>query len=81
MTSAMKSTWLVSAALALAPLPMAAWSQQMDFDKVRIIPEKLGANVYILTGSAGLDPSHEDAAGGRIGLLVGSDGILMIDAQ
>lgn len=77
----MKSTWLLSAAFAVAPLSTSAWSQQLAFDKVQIIPEKLAANVYMLTGSAGLDPSHEDAAGGRIGLLVGPDGILMIDSQ
>src|SRR5437764_12084478 len=35
----------------------------------------------MLTGSAGLDPSDEDAAGGRIGMLAGPDGILMIDSQ
>ena len=35
----------------------------------------------MLSGSAGLDPSHEDAAGGRIGVLAGPDGILMVDAQ
>jgi len=77
----MKSAWFLSAALAVAPLSTIAWSQQLDFDKVQIIPEKLAANVYMLTGSAGLDPSHEDAAGGRIGLLVGPDGILMVDSQ
>ena len=35
----------------------------------------------MLTGSSGLDPSHEDAAGGRIGVLAGPDGVLMIDSQ
>ena len=35
----------------------------------------------MLTGSGGLDPSHEDAAGGRIGVLAGPDGVLMIDSQ
>jgi len=53
----------------------------MDFDKVEIITEQLGPNVYMLTGSSGLDPSHEDAAGGRIGVLAGPDGILMVDSQ
>src|SRR6185436_16895199 len=77
----MKSAWLLSAGLALALLPTSAWCQQMDFDKVQIITEKLGPNVYMLTGSAGLDPSHEDGAGGRIGVLAGPDGILMIDSQ
>ena len=77
----MKSAWLLSVGLALAPHSTSGWSQQMDFNKVQIISEQLGPNVYMLTGSAGLDPSHEDAAGGRIGVLAGPDGILMIDSQ
>jgi len=77
----MKSAWLLSAGLAFAALATSAWCQQLDFDKVEIITEKLGPNVYMLTGSAGLDPSHEDAAGGRIGMLAGPEGILMIDSQ
>ena len=35
----------------------------------------------MLSGSAGLDPGHQDAAGGRIGVLAGPDGIFMVDAQ
>src|ERR1700748_1635482 len=53
----------------------------MDFNKVEIVTERLAPNVYMLSGSAGLDPSHEDAAGGRIGVLVGPDGVVMIDSQ
>jgi cyclase len=56
-------------------------AQTMDFGKVEILTEKLGPNVYMLSGSSGLDPSHEDAAGGRIGVLAGPDGVLMIDSQ
>jgi cyclase len=77
----MKSAWLLSVGLAFATLCTNGWSQEMDFNKVEIIAEQLGPNAYMLTGSAGLDPSHEDAAGGRIGLLAGPDGILMIDSQ
>src|ERR1700716_3516008 len=77
----MKSAWLLLGALALAPLSTVGFAQQMDFDKVQIITEQLGPNVYMLTGSSGLDPSHEDAAGGRIGVLAGPDGVLMIDSQ
>src|ERR1043166_4741610 len=77
----MKSAWLFSAGLAVALLPTSGWCQQMDWDKVQIITEKLGPNVYMLTGSAGLDPSHDDGAGGRIGGLAGAGGILMIDSQ
>jgi glyoxylase-like metal-dependent hydrolase (beta-lactamase superfamily II) len=76
----MKSAWLL-VGLAFAPMAPSALAQQMDFDKVQIITEKLGPNVYMLTGSSGLDPSHEDAAGGRIGVLAGPDGILMVDSQ
>ena len=79
----MKFTWLLAglAALSAGAWPQLAWSQDLDFSKVEIITEKLGPNVYMLTGSAGLDPSHEDAAGGRIGVLAGPDGVLMIDSQ
>jgi glyoxylase-like metal-dependent hydrolase (beta-lactamase superfamily II) len=76
----MKSVWLL-AALASAALAASASAQVMDFSKVEIITEKLAPNVYMLSGSAGLDPSHDDAAGGRIGVLAGPDGILMIDSQ
>src|SRR5438552_18847350 len=77
----MKSAWLVLAGLAVAPLATVGLAQQMDFDKVQIITQQLGPNVYMLTGSGGLDPSHDDAAGGRIGVLAGPDGVLMIDSQ
>jgi cyclase len=77
----MKSAWLWLAGPAVASLSVSASAQDMDFNKVEIITEQLGPNVYMLTGSSGLDPSHEDAAGGRIGVLAGPDGILMIDSQ
>jgi cyclase len=77
----MKAAWFLSMGLALASCPTIAWSQEMDFDKVQIITEQLAPHVYMLTGSSGLDPSHEDAAGGRVGVLAGSDGILMVDSQ
>ena len=77
----MRSAFLLSAGLALASFSTSGWCQQMDWDKVQIITEKLGPNVYMLTGSAGLDPSHDDGAGGRIGVLAGPEGILMIDSQ
>src|SRR5712672_2328566 len=76
----MKSAWLL-VGLAFAPMAPSALAQEMDFNKVEILTEKLGPNVYMLSGSSGLDPSHEDAAGGRIGVLAGPDGVLMIDSQ
>ena len=77
----MKSAWLLLVGLTVAPLSTSGFAQQMDFDKVQIITEQLGPNVYMLSGSGGLDPSHDDAAGGRIGVLAGPDGVLMIDSQ
>lgn len=77
----MKSAWLVSAGLALAPIATSASAQTMDFDKIQIITDRLAPNLYALSGSSGVDPSHDDAAGGRIGMLTGPDGILMVDAQ
>ena len=62
----MRRAWLLLTGMALAPLSVLA--QTMDFSKVEILTEKLGPNVYMLSGSSGLDPSHEDAAGGRIHL-------------
>src|SRR3954464_8950222 len=77
----MKFAWLLLTGLAVASFSVGASAQEMDFNKVEIITEQLGPNVYMLTGSSGLDPSHEDAAGGRIGVLAGPDGVLMIDSQ
>ena len=59
--------------------PVAA--QGIDYAKIEILTEKLAPNLYILSGSAGADPAHEDAAGGRIGILTGSDGVFMVDSQ
>src|SRR5512136_1520330 len=77
----MKSAWLLGASVTVGALATTGLAQQMDFAKVEIVTEQLGPNVYMLTGSSGIDPSHEDAAGGRIGVLAGPDGILMIDSQ
>src|SRR5947209_12332425 len=58
-----------------------ASGQGIDYAKIEILTEKMAPNLYILSGSAGADPGHEDAAGGRIGILVGSDGVFMVDSQ
>ncbi|MGP0070792.1 MAG: MBL fold metallo-hydrolase [Bryobacteraceae bacterium] len=69
--------------LATAAFCISAWAQGqgIDYSKIEILTEKLAPNLYILTGSAGADPLHQDAAGGRIGVLVGPDGIFLVDAQ
>src|SRR5579862_487097 len=76
----MKSAWLMLA-LPLAALSASAWGQAIDFSTIEIKTDQIAPNLYMLSGSAGLDPAHEDAAGGRIGVLAGPDGILMVDAQ
>jgi cyclase len=78
----MKSGWRLSLmALAVAAMSASVWAQGTDYSQIQIITTKISPNLYILSGSAGLDPVHQDAAGGRIGLLAGPDGIFMIDAQ
>ena len=69
------SPWFV------ATLALSAWAQGIDYAKIEILTEQISPNLYILSGSGGADPGHQDAAGGRIGVLVGPDGIFMVDAQ
>jgi cyclase len=56
-------------------------AQGIDYSKVQILTTPLSKEVFALTGSANVDPGHPEAAGGRIGVLVGPDGVLMVDAQ
>ena len=78
MKSAERFFLLVFVAVALSA---SAWAQGRDYSKIEITAEKITPNLYMLSGSAGADPSHQDAAGGRIGELAGPDGIFMVDAQ
>jgi glyoxylase-like metal-dependent hydrolase (beta-lactamase superfamily II) len=71
-------TGLAAAALLAAT---GALAQQMDFAKIEMAAQKVGPNVWMLTGSPNIDPGHPDGAGGRIGVLAGPDGVLMIDSQ
>jgi cyclase len=76
----MKSAWLLLA-LPLAALSSGAFGQSIDYSTIEIRTDRVAPNLYMLSGSAGLDPAHEDAAGGRIGVLAGPDGVFMVDAQ
>jgi len=69
--------------MAAAAVSLGAWAQGqgIDYSKIEILTEKIAPNLYMLSGSAGADPGHQDAAGGRIGVLAGPDGIFMVDAQ
>jgi glyoxylase-like metal-dependent hydrolase (beta-lactamase superfamily II) len=75
----MKSAWLLL--VGATALAVSARAQDLDYNTIEIRTDQLAPNLYMLSGSAGADPSHEDAAGGRIGVLAGPDGILMVDAQ
>lgn len=78
----MKSAWrflLVGLAAAVAPLTVAA--QGIQYDKIELIPEKIAPNLTMLAGNKDVDPGHPDGAGGRIGVLHGPDGVLVVDSQ
>ncbi|HVJ55224.1 MAG TPA: MBL fold metallo-hydrolase [Aliidongia sp.] len=76
-----------AAILALPGIAVPAMAQvpskppAIDFDRTEFATRQLAPNIYVLTGSPGTDPGHIEAAGGRISLLVGSDGVLMVDAS
>jgi cyclase len=57
-----------------------AQGYQTPWDKIQmLVTAKMAPNLYILHGSEGLDPAHPDASGGRIAVLFGSDGVLLVD--
>ena len=51
-----------------------AHAQAPDWSKIEIKAEKVGGNVYMLYGVGGF-------AGGNIGVSVGPDGTVLVDAQ
>src|SRR5437762_11521111 len=69
------------AVAAAAALSVSLLAQGIQYDKIEIKTEKIAPNLYMLSGSENVDPGHPDGAGGRIGVLAGPDGILMVDAQ
>jgi glyoxylase-like metal-dependent hydrolase (beta-lactamase superfamily II) len=55
---------------------------QTPWDRIEIrVTEKMSPNLFVLHGSEGLDPAHPDASGGRVMVLFGPDGVLMVDTQ
>ena len=73
------------AVLAFVPAPAAAQNPPRAFaqwDKIEIsVTSKLAPNLYVLQGSPEFDTTHPDAAGGRVAVLFGPDGVLLVDAQ
>lgn len=78
---------LLGVLVGISVSPAFAWAQAAprtfaQWDKIEIsVTSKLAPNLYILQGSPEFDTTHPDAAGGRIAVLFGPDGILMVDAQ
>jgi glyoxylase-like metal-dependent hydrolase (beta-lactamase superfamily II) len=53
-----------------------------DFSKVEMmVTAKLAPNLYIVHGNAGVDTAHPDGSGGRMAVLFGPDGVLLVDSQ
>jgi cyclase len=53
---------------------------QTPWDKIQmLVTAKMAPNLFLLHGSEGLDPAHPEASGGRIAVLFGSEGVLMVD--
>ena len=52
------------------------------WDQIQImVKEKMSPNLFVLHGSEGLDAGHPDGSGGRVMVLFGPDGVLMVDTQ
>jgi len=55
---------------------------QTPWDKVQImVTSKMSPNLFVLHGSEALDPAHPDGSGGRLMVLFGPDGVLMVDTE
>src|SRR5579862_7584042 len=74
--------WAQESGYPITVVPPGKGPYQFPWDKIEmLVTEKLAPNVYSLHGSSGLDPTHPDAAGGRVAVLFGPDGVLMVDTQ
>ena len=55
---------------------------QTPWDRIQIfVTAKMSPNLFVVHGSEALDPAHPDASGGRVMVLFGNDGVLMVDTQ
>jgi cyclase len=55
---------------------------QTPWDRIQImVTSQMSPNLFVLHGSEGLDPAHPDGSGGRVMVLFGPDGVLMVDTQ
>src|SRR5262245_10720040 len=77
----MRSTRRLFLAGLVMLFPLGVAAQGIQYDKIELIPEKIAPNLTMLAGNKDVDANHPDGAGGRIGVLYGPDGILMVDSQ
>lgn len=55
---------------------------QTPWDQIQIkVTARMSPNLFVLHGSEALDTAHPDASGGRVMVLFGPDGVLMVDTQ
>ena len=76
----MKITHPVALAATLLLTSAFVQAQEINFTKAEILTQQLAPDFYTLTGSPAVDPGHPEGAGGRIGVLVGPEGIFVVDA-
>ena len=74
-------TMIGSAGQARAQIPPIPQVPPIPFDKIAIITTQITPKFYTLTGSPNTDPGHPEAAGGRVGVLIGKDGVFMVDCS
>jgi glyoxylase-like metal-dependent hydrolase (beta-lactamase superfamily II) len=55
--------------------------QPIDWSRIDFRSEHIAPGVVTFTGVPNVDPGHPDGAGGRVGVLVGDDGLFMVDAS
>jgi glyoxylase-like metal-dependent hydrolase (beta-lactamase superfamily II) len=76
-----RAAWPTVIALAALALSNSAPAQDVDYNRTDFTTTQVGANLYVLRGSPNTDPGHKDGAGGRVSILVGADGVLMVDTS
>src|SRR4051812_43762534 len=55
---------------------------QTPWDRIQMmVTAKMSPNLFVVHGSEGLDTAHPDGSGGRVMVLFGPDGVLMVDTQ
>jgi cyclase len=55
---------------------------ETPWERIEIrVTEKMSPNLFVLHGSPDLDRAHPDASGGRVMVLFGTDGILLVDTE